>query len=316
MWIFILRKGILYTISLLGILGLLVVLFYRNSDPEPLKKRELLMRNYHIVPVPLPAQMRFAGEDVPMYDAEVRERFDRELLINTYWQSSTMLMIKKTRRAFDIIEPILEKEGVPDDFKYLAVIESGLANVVSPSGAAGYWQFLKSTAEQYGLEISEDVDERYHLIKSTQAACRFLKEARNKLGNWTLAAAAYNRGISGIGKALENQKEENLYNLYLNSETSRYIFRILSLKLIIENPRHYGFIIDKGDYYRTIETYTQQIDTTVLSLPELAHHYQTNYKMLRELNPWLTGYQLHVKKGQSYTLSFPLLLAEGSESEK
>lgn len=316
MRISILKHRIFYTLLLIAVSGLLVALFYGHSDPEPIKKRELLLRNYRIVPVPLPARMQFAGEEVPMDDAEVRERFDRELLINTYWQSSTLLMIKKTRRAFEVMEPILEKEGIPEDFKYLAVIESGLANVVSPSGAAGYWQFLKSTGEQYGLEINDDIDERYHLIKSTEAACRLLKDAYQKFGNWTLAAAAYNRGISGIQRAVENQKEANFYQLFLNSETSRYVFRILALKLIIENPRHYGFIVDDHDYYRKVETYTQITDTSIQSLPDLAKHYQTNYKMLKELNPWLMGYKLPVKKGRNYTLTFPLLMAEGNELKK
>lgn len=301
-------------ITLLGAIGILLV-FQSNSETEAIKTRAELMRHYKVFPVPIPAEIELAGEKVPLQDAEVRERLDRELLINTYWQSNTLLMIKRSRRAFEIIEPILAKYKVPDDFKYLAVIESSLTNAVSGSGASGYWQFLKSTGQSYGLEVGDDVDERFHIEKSTIAACKYLLHAKEVLGSWAMAAAAYNRGIQGVLNARNSQEQTDYYQLWLNSETSRYVFRIIAMKLIIENPHHYGFQLKSHDYYKTIESYSVKVDSTISSLPRWAKDRHSNYKMLKELNPWLMGYELKVDKGKEYEILVPTLQTQGSESK-
>ncbi len=187
-----------------------------------------------------PNQIDFAGEQAPLNVSDVRERLDRELLVNAYLDATTLLIIKRANRAFPVIEPILKQYGVPDDFKYLAVIESGLVNVVSPAGARGVWQFMPDTGKQYGLEINELVDERYHLVKSTEAACKYLLWAKSKLGSWTLAAASYNAGVAGVNKQMTFQGVDSYYDLLLNDETSRYVFRILALKEIMQHPAQYG----------------------------------------------------------------------------
>lgn len=291
------------------------ILFQSNNETELMHQRGEIMRHYKVFPVPIPAEIIMAGEKVPLHDPEVRERLDRELLINTYWQSNTLLMIKRTKRAFEVIEPILTAYQVPDDFKYLAVIESSLTNAVSGSGAAGYWQFLKATGQSYGLEVNDWVDERFHLEKSTRAACKYLLHAKEKLGSWAMAAAAYNRGIQGILNAKNSQEQSDYYNLWLNSETSRYNFRIIAMKLIIENPHHYGFHMKAHDYYPSIETYKVVVDSTISSLPRWAKERHSSYKMIKELNPWLMEYDLKIEKGKSYEILVPTLQTQGSESQ-
>ncbi len=217
----------------------------------------------------------------------VYERLDREILVNTYWHSATMLYIKRARRWFSVMEPILKKNGIPDDFKYLAVTESGLDNVVSPAGATGFWQFLKSTGERYGLEINSEVDERYNVIKSTEAACKYLLEAYEKFGTWTAAAASYNKGMNGIERQIERQMTRSYYNMVLNDETSRYIFRIVALKEIMNNPRNYGFYINDEDIYPVIETDELLLSGGVENFAEFAAAKGINYMTLKLFNPWL-----------------------------
>ena len=195
-----------------------------------------------IISPDFPDSFTFAGEEVPLRNFEVRERLDREIVVNTYWHSSTILMVKRAKRWLPVIEPILKEEGVPDDFKYIAMIESNLTNAVSPKGAKGFWQFLKYTGEKHGLEINKCVDEGYHIEKSTKAACSYLKNAYEMFGSWTLAAASYNMGEAGVEKQLERQKADNYYNLVLSDETSRYIFRAIAAKIIINDPEKYGFL--------------------------------------------------------------------------
>jgi membrane-bound lytic murein transglycosylase D len=297
------------------VIGLSALLFLQSNSPsEDIKARADLMQNYRIYPVSIPKTVLFAGEKVPVTDFEVRERLDRELLINTYWQSSTQIILKRSKRAFAIIEPILKANEIPDDFKYLAVIESGLADVVSGSGAAGYWQFMKNTGASYGLEISENADERYNLEKATLAACKYLKHAKEVLGSWAMAAGSYNRGVQGVMNAKNAQRQTNYYNLYLNSETSRYVLRMVAMKLIMENPRHYGFQIKPSDYYDLIETYTVKVDSNIASLPDWATERHTTYKIIRELNPWLQGYDLKASSKQTYEIKVPTLQAQGSEN--
>jgi hypothetical protein len=235
----------------------------------------------------------------------VREAFEREINAGTFMHSTTILMFKRANRWFPVIEPILKKHGIPDDFKFLAVAESNLANVVSPAKAEGYWQFLKPTGQKYGLEINEFVDERYHMEKATEAACGYFREAYQKFGNWSLVAASYNRGMEGLSKALDKQKVRNYYDLYLNDETSRYVFRIAASKEIYNNPVKYGFYLRESDFYPQIPTRIVAIDSAILDIPAFALKMKINYRILRELNPWIQGYTLPNKSGKIYTFLIP-----------
>ena len=242
---------------------------------------------------------------MPLELPDVRERFDRELLVNANLHASTILIIKRANRAFKIIEPILEKNGVPNDFKYLAVIESSLINAVSPAGAKGVWQFMPATAKEIGMEVNDCVDERYHLEKSTEAACKFLLAAKAKFGSWTLAAASYNGGITGVNKQIDLQKVSNYYDLLLNDETSRYVFRILALKEIMKAPEKFGFEISKQDLYELYPTRKIEIDTTITNLADFAIRQVVNYKILKLYNPWLRDIKLENKIRKKYLIELP-----------
>ncbi|MEO0058691.1 MAG: hypothetical protein RLZZ312_338 [Bacteroidota bacterium] len=252
-----------------------------------------------------PAKTDFCGEQTPLDIVDVRERFDRELLINANMHSSTLLIIKRANRAFPVIEPILKKYEIPDDFKYLAVIESALLNATSPAGAKGIWQFMPETAREKGLEVSETVDERYHLEKSTEAACKYLLNAKSKFGSWTLAAASYNGGMQGISKQTEFQKVDNYYDLLLVEETSRYVFRILALKEIMKAPKDFGFDIQNADLYSAINTKKIEIDSTINDLAVFAKAQNINYKTLKFHNPWLRDKKLSNPTRKKYTLELP-----------
>lgn len=262
--------------------------------------------DYNIYAIDLPEKLDFAGERVPLEIRDVRERFDRELLVNTYWQSNGLLLIKRANKFFPIIEPILKENNVPDDFKYLALIESGLQDVVSPSGAAGFWQFMKNTGKEYGLEVADEIDERYHLEKATKAACDYLKSSKNSMGSWTLAAAAYNAGNSGIKNQITKQKVSDYYDLHLNSETSRYVFRILALKEIMTNPQRYGFNYTNNQLYNSDAVKYVEVSKSVASWADFAIEQGTNYKMLRIYNPWIRGYSLENKANKTYIVKIPL----------
>lgn len=261
--------------------------------------------NYAIFPVDLPDTLEFAGERVPIEQFDVAEALDRELLSNVYFHSQTIRLIKLANRYFPVMEPILKEQNIPDDFKYLAVAESGLANVVSSAQAVGFWQIRKGTAGEYGLEVNSEVDERYHLEKSTVAACKYLHESFEKYANWTTAAASYNIGRRGIDREMARQKNENYYDLLLNEETARYLFRILALKLIIEDPAEYGFQLSKKDLYPTVPYTTVEIDYPVADFADFAFEHETNYKMLKYLNPWLRDNKLANKGGKTYTIKIP-----------
>lgn len=299
----------LLSISTTIIAGALVTsLFVYSSDP--IKTNENLensfTKNYSIHALPIPKEMSFANEPVPLNKTYVRESFDREILVNTYWQSQTLLLIKRSHRYFPIIEPILEAEGVPDDFKYLALIESGLMpRVVSPAGAAGIWQFMPDAARDYGLEINTEVDERYHLEKSTVAACKYLKKVYEKYGSWALAAAAYNAGSAGINRHLEKQKSNNYYDLLLGEETGRYVYRILAIKRIIEEPQSYGFHLDADDVYRPIDYFEIEITGAVTNFADFAIEQGITYRELKDMNPWLREAHLTNASGKSYKLKIP-----------
>lgn len=253
-----------------------------------------------------PTNIDFAGEEAPLNISDVRERLDRELLINANLDATTLLIIKRANRAFPIIEPILAKYQVPDDFKYLAVIESGLVNAVSPAGARGVWQFMPATAKEKGMEVNDMVDERYHLEKSTEAACKYLVEAKAKFGSWTLAAASYNGGMTGVNKQIEMQQVSNYYDLLLNDETSRYVFRILALKEIMKDPAKYGFAIDLNQLYVNLPSKIITVDTSITDLAAFAKTQGINYKILKIHNPWLRDKKLLNPSKKKYELQIPL----------
>ncbi|WP_417360794.1 lytic transglycosylase domain-containing protein [Galbibacter sp.] len=264
-----------------------------------------LVEDYNVYALEIPAGINFAGERVPVEDPDVRERMDRELLVNTYWQSNGLLLIKRAHKYFPIIEPILKFHGVPDDFKYLAVIESGLTQAVSPAGATGFWQLMKATAKERGMEVNDNVDERYHIQKSTEAACVYLKKAKERFGTWTMAAAAYNAGNYGMAKQLERQEIEGYYNVLLGEETSRYVFRILAIKEILSNPKAYGFNFDQDDLYTNIPVNEVTVDTAVSNFPKFAKKFGISYKTLKIHNPWLRDDYLNNASRKEYIIKIP-----------
>ncbi len=261
--------------------------------------------SYKVYALQLPEVLDFAGETTPLDAPDIRERLDKELLVNTYWQSNMMLLLKRANKHFPLIEKILEEEGVPSDFKYLSVIESALENARSPKGAKGFWQLMPATAKEYGLEVNSNVDERYHIEKSTRAACQYLKKAKNRFGSWTLAAASYNRGMYGTNRLLDKQLVDNYYDLLLNSETSRYVFRILAVKEIMSNPQRYGFIFKAADLYHSIPVNKIGLDTAITNLAEFAKEKQINYKILKIHNPWLIENHLNNKSRKYYEIEIP-----------
>ncbi len=256
-------------------------------------------------PVGYNLKMDFSGEEVPTFMADVQERLDKEMITNMNYHTNTTLVIKRANKVFPIIEPILKKYGVPDDFKYLAVIESSLVNAVSPAGARGVWQFMPATAKEKGMEVSEEVDERYHLEKSSEAACKYLVVAKEKFGSWTLAAASYNGGMGGISKKLEEQQVGSYYDLLLTEETSRYVFRILALKEIMSQSEKYGFKIPNEALYYNVPTRKIVIDSSITDLAQFAKTQGVNYKILKIHNPWLRDKKLTVTTGKKYEIEIP-----------
>lgn len=252
----------------------------------------------------LPERVTFAGEEMPLDIADVRERLDKELQSNTYFHSNTIFLIKRANRWLPQIEKILEENDIPNDFKYLPLIESNLVNAISPADAVGYWQILESSGKENGLEITREVDERYDPLKATKAACRYLRRAYDRFGNWTLVAASYNRGMNGLDRAIENQREKSYYDLYLNEQTSRYVFRILAIKEIIENPLRYGFNISPEHYYQPVPLRYVAVRHSI-DLVDFAKQHGTNYKTIKLYNPWLRDDKLTVRRGKSYRIGIP-----------
>ncbi len=293
----------LITISLVCI-ALLFMNLKSTNKTESFKKN--VSELYEVKALKLPNYMEFAGEEVPLNQVDVRERLDRELLANTYWQSNGLLLIKRANKYLPIIEPILKKYGLPDDFKYLAIAESGLQNVTSSAGASGFWQFLKSTGKEYGLEINDNVDERYHLEKATEKACEYLIKSKEKFGSWALAAAAYNAGNNKIALRLEQQKVNNYFDLLLNLETGRYVFRILALKEILSNPQKYGFSFDDEDLYTYPKVREVEVNKEIPDLADFAKQYGITYKDLKLVNPWLRQTKLDSTANKTYVLKIPI----------
>lgn len=293
-------------VFLLSLLALVFLLSFKEFDLEKLTAfNSHGEETYKVYALKLPASIEFSEEIVPLDQPDIRERLDKELLVNTYWQSNMMLLLKRANKYFPIIEKILQEEGVPDDFKYLAVIESALENVRSPKGAKGFWQIMPGTAREYGLEVNSNVDERYHIEKSTRVACAYLKKAKKRLGSWTLAAASYNRGMYGTDRLLEKQITDNYYDLLLNNETSRYVFRILAVKEIMSNPQRYGFIYDEEDLYQPIPIKKIGLDTAITNIAKFAKAQSVNYKIIKIHNPWLIQNHLNNKSRKYYEIEIP-----------
>ncbi|MDB2493594.1 lytic transglycosylase domain-containing protein [Flavobacteriaceae bacterium] len=296
-------KTVFFSIGTISFIGFIVLAF--TSHPNFENKKNSTVNDYNVYALEIPTALDFSGEVLPVFTPDIRERMDRELLVNTYWQSNGLLLFKRSHRYFPVIEPILKSYGIPDDFKYLALIESGLQNVTSPAGAKGFWQIMEATGKEYGLEINSNVDERYNLELSTHVACNYILKAKEKFGDWTLAAAAYNAGIRGISNQLEKQQVTNYYDLLLGEETGRYIFRIVALKEILNHPKKYGFNFTESDLYAPIPTSKIQLDTAVTDFVEFARKLGLNYKQLKIHNPWLREGFLNNKSRKLYTLEIP-----------
>ncbi len=256
----------------------------------------------------IPEKVDFAGETMPLNLFDVHESLERELIVNMNFHSNTLQCIKKIGRYFPMIEPILAANGIPDDFKYLSLIESDFMNKVSPKGATGFWQFMKGAAADYGLEVNAEVDERYHIEKSTVAACKYLNEAYKIFGNWTMAAASYNMGKGGLSKQVKRQQCDYYYDLLLNEETMRYVYRIAAVKLIMNDPLRYGFYVPENEKYPVIRYTEVDIKAAVTDWADFAFKHQTNYKMLKYLNPWLRDVKLTNAARKTYIVKIP---AEG-----
>ncbi len=258
--------------------------------------------------VKIPEKAFFAGEEMPLTRFDVKEALDRELISNAYFHSQTIRYIKLAPRYFPVIEPILKEKGIPDDFKYLAMAESGLnPRATSPAGAVGFWQFLSGTAKDFGLEINAEIDERYHIEKSTFAFCDYVLTSFKKYGNWTLVAASYNGGIARVQRQMERQKMEDYYDLLFADETQRYVFRIVALKLIMENPEQYNFYIEEESKYPVINTRDVEINGPIDNFADFAIANGVNYKLLKDFNPWLRDDKLTNTARKKYTVKIPVL---------
>lgn len=288
-----------------GILAFQIFCYSTSGGETDLAHQQRFNEQYNIFSLNLPNELDFCGERVPLELLDVRERLDRELLVNTYWQSNSLLAHKRANRWFPVIEPILKREGVPEDLKYIPLVESGFTNVVSPAGAAGYWQFMEGTAKGAGLEVNGEVDERYNVVRATEAACAYLKEAHGRYGSWAMAAASYNLGHGNLQLQLGRQQQNDYFALLLPEETSRYVFRILAMKTIITHPDRYGFHLRPKDLYPPYRTRTAQVTPPVEDLNAYAAANGTNYKVLKLLNPWMRDNTLKGRPGKTYTILLP-----------
>lgn len=299
------KKNSIPLLSLLIILSATLPLLFGSIPPGKYESPQSEMAAAIVSP-PIPEKVTFAGKEIDLTRYDLRERMDRELTSFAYLHSTTMLLIKRANRYFPIIEPILKANGIPDDFKYLMTIESNLdESVRSPAGASGLWQFMEKTAREKGLEVNANVDERYHVRKATQAACRYLKEAYAKYGDWITVAASYNAGQGRISTELNKQSEENALDLWLNRETSRYMFRILAAKEIFRHPQRYGFLLKKENLYPALTYREVKIDSTITDLAQFARQQGVSYAQLKEANLWLRDRSLENKRNKTYILLIP-----------
>ncbi len=293
---------------ILSILSILIVvsLFIKAIDKSKTESKSSTHESYKIKAIKLPLNLNLAGERVPIERDDIRERMERELLVNTYWQSNGLLLIKRANKYFPILEPLLKKYGLPDDFKFLALAESAFIDETSSAGAAGMWHFLKSTGREYGLEINKNVDERYHIEKSTKVAAAYLKKSKKRFNSWTLAAAAYNAGNAGVSRRLKTQQVTDYYDAILPDETERYVFRIIALKEVISNPKKYGFVFEKEDLYTLQKTRIIKVDTAISNIASFAKKYGLNYKELKLHNSWLRENKLNNKSRKMYEIKIPI----------
>ena len=278
------------------------IIAIRTANKRPVSLEQIVIQSHDIE---FCDDVYFADERVPLEMFNIRERYERELLSNTYFHSNTMLMLKRSKRWFPVIEPILEKHGIPEDFKYLCVIESNLSNVVSPAGAAGFWQFMKGTAEDFGLKVNKDIDMRYNVELETEAACKYFLKAYERFGSWTLVAAAYNAGTSRVSKFMKEQGVTSYYDMLMAEETERYVFRILAVKTIFENPEKYGIHVSPKLSYEPYRYDIVKVNKSVKSWAEFAKEHDITYKLLKVFNPWLRSNTLKVNKGEVYEIKIP-----------
>lgn len=296
------RKGLVLFIPLV-----LALISCEREVEKPQEVQELTaaaIENHFVVPE-VPKEIIFAGDTISFNDLDLKERMDNELVINNFWHSNTIMMMKRSNRWLPVMKTIFKDENVPEDLVYIAVIESGLQNVTSPRGAKGFWQFMERTGDEYGLIINPQMDERYNVEKSTRAACQYLKAANEKFGNWILAAASYNLGMFGMADNLKRQKVDNYFDLSLNSETARYIFRLMAIKLVFENPNNYGFYINNESLYPEYKTKDVIIDSSIPDLYVWSIEHGITIKILRKLNPWIKGRDFTVEEGEVFTFKIP-----------
>lgn len=287
-------------VAMIIITFVMSIIAIRTANKRPVSLEQIVIQSHDIE---FCDDIYFAGERVPLEMFNIRERYERELLSNTYFHSNTMVLLKRSKRWFPVIEPILQKYGVPEDFKYLCVIESYLSNVVSPAGAAGFWQFMKATAQEYDLEINKEIDMRYNVELETEAACKYFLKAYERFGSWTLVAAAYNAGSSRVSKFMKEQGASSYYDLLMSEETERYVFRILAIKTILENPEKHGFYISQT--YEPYKYKTVTVDKSIDNLADFAKEHDITYKLLKVFNPWLRSNSLNVKEGKVYEIKIP-----------
>ena len=296
------------SLRFLSLLSILIVafLFYNGINKNETDPQTSTHATYKIKALKLPNNLNLAGERVPLEIPDVKERMERELLVNTYWQSNGLLLIKRANKYFPILEPLLKKYGLPDDFKFLALAESGFIDETSNVGAAGMWHFMQATGKEYGLEINSNVDERYDIEKSTKVAAEYLKKSQKRFNSWTLAAAAYNAGNYGVSKRLDEQEVTNYYDAKLPDETERYVLRIIALKEVISNPKKYGFVFENEDLYTLAKTRTIKVDTAISNITHFAKKFGMNYKEFKIYNPWLRENKLNNKSRKVYEIKVPI----------
>jgi hypothetical protein len=302
------KKIFAFATVLAGFLSLVVFSSFNDISAPPMVDTASVSNRLqqHISSFSVDKDFAFAEERIPSENFDALERLDRELTISSYLHSVILMNIKLANRYFPVIEPILEQNGIPADFKYLCVAESNLRMTTSPAGAKGLWQFMEAAGEAYGLEINTEVDERYHIEKSTEAACQFLLHLKKRFGSWTLAAAAYNMGENGLNRRIEDQFAKSFYDLNLNEETSRYVFRIMAFKAIMQNPEQFGFFVAPEHLYSPLsDYYTIHLEESIPNLAELALKHGTSYRLLKVFNPWLIGSSLPNKSGKRYEVRIP-----------
>jgi hypothetical protein len=293
-------------IIVIKVVVVLMILGSARSDDQPTIVE--VENKFLYTSVEIPDSVSFAGEPMPLSRFDVKEALDKELLSNAYFHSQTIRYMKLAPRYFSIIEPILKEKGIHEDFKYLAVAESGLdPRAVSPARAVGFWQFLTGTARDYGLEVNNEIDERYHIEKATYAACDYLHASYKKFESWALVAASYNRGVTGIRRQLERQKTNDYYDLLITTETARYVYRIVALKLIMENPEKYNFSVSEADKYPIIPTKEVEITEAVADFADFAKEHGISYKLLKDFNPWLRESSLTNSRKKKYVVQIPQL---------